>query len=65
MTVAYLEKDPTSMKDRVRVVTKGAPEKVIRMCSYELDDCHKPVDFNGMGEAGSSYLNETVYEMAA
>jgi len=50
MTVAILVKDPTTLQESVRVVTKGAPEKVIPMCSYEVDDCHKYVDFNGIGD---------------
>ena len=46
------------------MVTKGAPEKVIRFCKYELDDCHNHVDFDGSGMQGDRYLENTVDEIA-
>ena len=60
MTVAYtLKEDP----ETVRLVTKGAPEYIVRMCSSYLNDFKQGTPFNGQGQDGNAYLEKVVNEL--
>lgn len=56
MTVAYaLNKGQTT-----RVIIKGAPEIVVPLCTGALDSYAQASSFDGAGQQGAHYINETV-----
>lgn len=57
MTVAYTLAD---QPDTVRLVVKGAPEFLVRMCSTKLDSFKQPSGFGGNDDEGAEYLESTV-----
>jgi magnesium-transporting ATPase (P-type) len=57
MTVAY---QLPGEDGTVRVVVKGAPEYIVKLCTKELDQNDDPQDFEGDGEPGQNYLTVTV-----
>jgi len=60
MTVAYtLKEDP----ETVRLVVKGAPEFITKMCSSYMNDFKQATPFNGQGSDGAVYLEKVENEL--
>lgn len=60
MTVAYtLKEDP----ETVRLVVKGAPEFITKMCSSYMNDFKQATPFNGQGSDGAAYLEKVENEL--
>lgn len=56
MITAFVMPDSTM----VRVVVKGAPERVIPMCVSQLDGSNDSADFEGSGDQGQELLDNIV-----
>ena len=57
MTVAYSLKDHP---DHVRLVCKGAPEMIVKLCSSKLDSFAQQAPFDGQAREGEEYLTNVV-----
>jgi magnesium-transporting ATPase (P-type) len=63
MTKIYKKIFP-EVSDTMRIVTKGAPEEVIKKCTMKLTSNDEEIDFNGIGEEGSEFLNNHASRIA-
>jgi Ca2+-transporting ATPase len=55
MTLVYRQTFP-ELASTIRIVMKGAPEMVVKKCTYKLSSNDEEIDFHGIGEEGEDFL---------
>ena len=63
MTKVYRKIKPR-LSNYVRVVMKGAPEEVVKKCTYKITANDERVDFYGNSYAGAKFLKDEVAPIA-